>query len=229
MQLKILSWNIWYNGYFDEVSKFLAESDADIIGLQEVVLDDPARDTIGYLAGLGYKHTFAPALKVEKDGRTFGNAIFSKYEITGVKIHILSETDSRNAVRADINLGKKTLHVFSTHLLHTHQQTSETQEFQMENLIKVIPQANTVVMGDFNATPESVVVKKMQEALLSANPDPIPTLNVDLFDCPGCDSQAVPSTRLDYIFTTKDIKTRLFKVHQSKGSDHLPISVVIEI
>lgn len=38
MQLKILSWNIWCDGNFKKVSSFLAACDADIIGLQEVVL-----------------------------------------------------------------------------------------------------------------------------------------------------------------------------------------------
>lgn len=41
MILKILSWNIWIDGFFDQAAEFLEKSGADIIGLQEVVNDDP--------------------------------------------------------------------------------------------------------------------------------------------------------------------------------------------
>lgn len=35
--------------------------------------------------------------------------------------------------------------------------------------------------------------------------------------------------RLDYVFTSYDIKTSSFKVEKTKGSDHLPVSTIIEI
>lgn len=229
MQLKILSWNIWYDGQFDEISRFLASFDADIIGLQEMVPDDPMRDTIGFLKKLGYHHVFAPVLTIKKDGRTMSNAVFSKYPIIGNETYVLSETDSRNALRADIKVGETIIHVFNTHLLHTHQQSSEIQELQAENLIKVLPNEKTIVMGDFNATPESVVIKKMREFMIDGELAPVPTLNANLFDCSICDPQTIPDIRLDYIFTSKDIKTHSFKVHNAAGSDHLSISTIIEI
>ena len=53
MHLKILSWNIWINGYFEQITDFLEKADADIIGLQEVEADAPKRDVIGFLTKLG--------------------------------------------------------------------------------------------------------------------------------------------------------------------------------
>lgn len=229
MQLKILSWNIWYDGNFDEIIKFLASFDADILGLQELVPDDPTRDTIGFLKKLGYYHVFAPVKTIKKDGRTMSNAVFSKYPIVSNEIYMLSEVDSRNALRVDIKIREIILHVFSTHLLHTHQQLSKTQKIQVENLIKVLPKEKAVVMGDFNASPESLVIQKMRAHLKDSELRPVPTLNASFFDCPVCNPQEIKETRLDYIFTTKDIKTSSFKVHKAMGSDHLPISVVIEI
>ncbi len=228
MQLKILSWNIWYDGYFAEISKFLGESKADIIGLQEVVPDDKTRDVISYLAKLGYQHVFAPVSKIKNDGRIMGNAIFSKYKILGNETLILSEIDSRNAVRADIKVGEITLYVFSTHLLHTHQRPSEIQKLQAKNLIKALPSEHIIVMGDFNATPESEVIQEMQKVLVSAGPTSTPTWSVYPEGCSVCKPSAI-DIRLDYIFTSKDLKTHSFKVENSKGSDHLPISVMVEI
>jgi len=70
MTLKILSWNIWYDGDFEKISKFLSEFNADIVGLGEVVPDDPTRDTIDFMRKLGYQHILAPVLTIQKDGRT---------------------------------------------------------------------------------------------------------------------------------------------------------------
>lgn len=228
MQLKILSWNIWYDGHFDQISDFLRSSEADIIGLQEVVPNDPTRDVIGYLKKLGYDSLFAPALTLE-DGRIVGNAIFSRHKILCNKTHILSEEKSRVALETDILVGNTTLHIFNLHLVHTHQQISETQNTQVGSLIRILPKDYTIVIGDFNAIPGTPVIQKIHEVMVDTDPTSTPTLHIDLFDCSGCDPKTVANTRLDYIFTSKDIKTHSFKVEHSNGSDHLPISVLFEI
>lgn len=63
MLVKILSWNIWIDSHLEQVKEFLKNSNADIIGLQEVREDDPSRETIKYLNSLGYQHVFAPIAK----------------------------------------------------------------------------------------------------------------------------------------------------------------------
>ncbi|MBI4085090.1 MAG: endonuclease/exonuclease/phosphatase family protein [Candidatus Liptonbacteria bacterium] len=229
MQLKVLSWNIWIEGHFDQIADFLKNSDADIVGLQEARADDPEREIIKYLDELGYKHSFAPIAK-EWGGKVWkdGPAIFSKYDIVETKTFILSEVNGRAAVQTDIRAGDKILHVFSTHLLHTHQQQDETQLIQIENLIKVLPSNNTIVMGDFNATPDSATIQKIRGIMIDTDPASSPTWSVYPEGCGKCNPQAV-DTRLDYIFVSRDIKTSSFKVENSRGSDHLPISTIIEI
>ncbi len=228
MQLKILSWNIWYDGNFEEIVKFFEVSRADIIGLQEVALNDPTRDIITYLKKFGYNHVFAPALTLE-DGRIVGNAIFSKYKITNDTTHILSEERSRVVVGVDIQIGGTTFRVLNLHLVHTHQQPSEIQNTQAENLIRIIPRRKALVMGDFNATPESPIIKKMRSIMIDTEPQSVATLNVDLFDCPDCNPKIIANTRLDYIFTSKDVKTSVLTVEHANGSDHFPLCVIIEI
>lgn len=229
MKLKVLSWNIWYDGDFEKISDFLSSFNADIIGLQELVPDDPTRDTIGLLKELGYHHVYAPVLTIKKDGRTMSNAVFSKHPIVSNKTHVLSEENSRNALQVDIKVGGEVFHIFSTHLMHTHQLPSDVQELQIDNLIKVLPKEKTIVMGDFNATPDSSVIQKMRSVMKDSEMKSIPTLDPTLFDCSKCEADLIPSTRLDYIFTSEDIKTQSFEVHKTMGSDHLPISVNIGI
>jgi endonuclease/exonuclease/phosphatase family metal-dependent hydrolase len=229
MQLKILSWNIWIEGYFEHIKSFLHDANADIIGLQEVKDDDPQHEVIGYLAELGYRYAFSPAEKTW-GGKVYrdGCAVFSKHDIVSAKTHVLSTENSRIAQQADIQIGESILHVFSTHLVHTHQQPSNVQEQQVATLIKTVPPTHTVVMGDFNATPDSVAIQKMRAVLRDNNSETKPTWSMYPEGCNTCNPKSVSIT-LDYIFTTKDISTKFFVVGASKGSDHLPISVLIEV
>lgn len=122
-----------------------------------------------------------------------GNAIFSKYPIVQTKAIPLAPVEdfsgriqSRNAVRADIQIGDEVLHVFSTHLLHTHQQPTPVQDLQVETLIKNLPANRTIVMGDFNATPESPVIQKMRAVLNDLDPSSAPTWCLYPEGCNGC-------------------------------------------
>jgi endonuclease/exonuclease/phosphatase family metal-dependent hydrolase len=157
-----------------------------------------------------------------------GNAIFSKYPIVNSRAHKLSEEHARLAVQADIDISGTILHVFCTHLKHTHQKPMDVQNLQAKNLIKALPSDHVIVMGDFNATPESEPVKMLGAVLSNTDKVLGPTWSVYPEGCSVCKPQAL-DTRLDYIFTSKDIKTSSFKIENSKGSDHLPLSVQVEL
>lgn len=229
MKLSILSWNIWVDGYFEEITRFIKDSNADIVCLQEVKDNDPERDVINYLEKLGYSYAFASTLQTW-DGKKYkhGPAVFSKYSIKNSRTYMLSEENVRVAVRADIKIGTQTLHVFSTHLIHTHQKPSKIQEEQSRNLIELIPNNRTILAGDFNATSESVSIRLLKGILVDSDKKSSPTWSVYKAGCELCNLDKI-TTRLDYIFTTKDIKSSSFEVGQSGGSDHLPISVNVEI
>ncbi len=229
MQLKVLSWNIWIKGYFDQVTDFLKTASADIIGLQEVVGIDSQRDIIGFLKSLGYQHVFAPvehgwAGKIYKDGP----AVFTKFKIKNTETYMLSGDEPRSAVRAEVAVGDKTLHVFSTHLVHTHQKQLDVQDEQARTLISKLPKDNTILMGDFNASPESFAIKNIEKMLVNVDSTNAPTWSVYPAGCKVCNPQEI-NTRLDYIFTSRNLKTSGYKVNMSKASDHLPISVTVEI
>ncbi len=84
-------------------------------------------------------------------------------------------------------------------------------------------------MGDFNSLPETTVIEKMRNSLHDSEIGPAtPTWSVYRNGCTICLIDEV-KYKLDYIFTSKDIKVDQFTVHQSKASDHLPISVMVEL
>jgi len=235
MQLKILSWNIWFKGDLDGVVQYVKDTSPDIIGMQEVV---PERETniLESLKALGYQSAFTSVTELRKDGKKMGNAIFSRHEIINTQTHVLYETDTRLsaeverriALQTDIRVNDTMLHVFSTHLAHTHQNQSDVQDLQVENLIKLLPAEKTIVTGDFNATPDSGAIKRMCEVLNNTDPSAAPTWSVYPDGCHTCNPQAI-DTRLDYIFASKDLKTHSPAVGNSKASDHLPNSVTVEV
>jgi endonuclease/exonuclease/phosphatase family metal-dependent hydrolase len=229
MQLKVLSWNMWVDCHFEDFRAFVASADADIIALQEMREHDPERDVVKLMKDLGYTDS---ALGLKQLWKThdfyFGPAIFTKNKIISSKVHNLSQEHERFAVRADIQFGPETLHVFSAHLIHTHQAPSDVQLEQAQNLLNLLPAERTIVAGDFNATPDSGVIQKMTSALNNTDPSNTPTWSMYPAGCHVCNPQAV-DIRLDYIFASKDLKTRSPAVDISKASDHLPISVIVEI
>jgi endonuclease/exonuclease/phosphatase family metal-dependent hydrolase len=245
MKLKILSWNIWGGKYLNEVMTFLKDADADIIALQEVIEDDRAGNTsltiakkLGYecVYGLGMlmSSKWAGPPREKEETIKFGNAILSKHAITSSKIHKLSVSERRVAVQADLRIGNTILHCFSVHLKHNHVERSnpkilQLQNEQADNLVKILPSEKTVLMGDLNALPESYAVKKMGEVLKNIEKDPGSlTWSVYPEGCDGCLPKGI-QYKLDYIFISEDIKAQSFEVGNSKGSDHLPISAIIEI
>lgn len=230
MQTKILSWNIWVDNHFDQIENFLQKSDTDIIGLQEVRDDDPSRDVVKFLEKIGFNYVFTPITK-NWNGKiwSFGPAIFTKHQIISKSKFILTEKeDSRALVQADIKISDRVVHVFCTHLTHTHQKDSDLQLQQVKELLAHIPNKNAILMGDFNALPDSETITKVKDVLKDVDINNKPTWSVYPEGCPTCNPQKIDS-RLDYIFTTKDIKTNTYKVENSKGSDHLPISVIAEL
>ncbi|MCR4329252.1 MAG: endonuclease/exonuclease/phosphatase family protein [Candidatus Roizmanbacteria bacterium] len=231
MKLKILSWNIWLNGNLNTISTFLEHSNADIIGLQEVIVANKTIELAKHFTEhLGYKHVFARSFDNEIDGVQVkvGNAIFSKFPIVDSKIHHLSNEINRVALQADIKINSSIIHVFNTHLIHTHQNPSELQNLQATHLAKVLPLKKTILMGDFNALPNSNPINIVSRVLENTDKNMLPTWSIYPKGCRVCSPQGV-LYKLDNIFTSSDIKSSDFMVEKSKASDHLPISATIEI
>lgn len=231
MKLKILSWNVWFRGDLEKVNEFLVRSDADIMGLQEIMMFDKKIElSKQFMERRGYKHVFATSFQHPVNGilTNIGNAIFSKYPIQSSRVHNLSENENRVALQADVQIEDTTLHVFNTHLLHTHQQPSKWQTVQANSLVKELTPKKTILMGDFNALPESSTIKIMSNVLENTDAHNLPTWSVYPEGCETCLPKKI-MYKLDNIFVSPDIQSSDFKVEQSRASDHLPISVTIEL
>lgn len=231
MTVRVLSWNIWWGGvYLDKVIAFLLASHADIIALQEVTQTPEGKNNTATMIAdkLGMKYVYVTGMDVRPfKPFVMGNAILTKLPILAFKTQTLGSINTRAAIQADIKIQKTVLHMITTHFVHTHQQPSAEQEKQAADLLTFAPKEHTLICGDFNATPDSrtiAVVEKQFKRVDHSN-DPSWSVYVEEFD--RCVKDL--SVRLDYFFATPDIKASSFRIVQSDGSDHLPISVDIEV
>ncbi len=233
--MKIVSWNIWKGKYFKQIIMDLKKLDADIIGLQEVKVyeENNKNQNIAEMISrkLNYQYIYCKSFTTDRHTPSFeiGNAILSRYPIISSKCHILStlkeykgsaETEPRTAVEIKIKFSTKELTVFNTHLGYSSD-LSDTllQKEQIHKLINVLPNKTTVLMGDFNALPQSEIIRKIEEKM--ANTDDILQTPTRIEEKEGLRKEV----RIDYIFTSKDMTFSNFQIHETSASDHRPLSV----
>jgi endonuclease/exonuclease/phosphatase family metal-dependent hydrolase len=233
MILKVTSWNIWFGKHYHDIAKHLKNVDADVIGLQEVIQDlDGKHNTAENIAKeLGYHWKYEETVQFPYEGRTisWGNAILSKHKILNTKLHDLTKGDERKtALEATLEIADKQLTIVSTHFTHTHQQASEVQEHEAKSLLSVVPNELAIVMGDFNALPDSKTIQIITERLHHTDKQLDPSWCMYIDGCEVCRIDQL-THRLDYIFATNDLKVHSFETDYSKGSDHLPISTTFEL
>jgi endonuclease/exonuclease/phosphatase family metal-dependent hydrolase len=229
MQLKIVSWNIWGGIHLPEIITCLKEANPDIIGLQEVLQDEGGAnnsakaiaDAFGYTYIYETTTILIPSIshlleehKIEKN-MEWGNAIISRYPILHSDVHVLSQERKRVALEATIKVDDTELRVFSTHLVFAPVQPSMTLETQSRNLLEVLPKEHGLVMGDFNTTPDSEIIQNMCKVMTNTESDP--------------SKITADGKKIDYIFSTADIKVLGSGTLTSTASDHLPVYAIIEI
>ena len=109
-RLRVLTWNLWHRfGPWEArrpaIAATLARLDADVVCLQEVWADSEVGFAEELAGGLGFHQVYGSRL--EHDGVRFGNAVLSRWPITGSDVLALPATETteeyRTCVRADID------------------------------------------------------------------------------------------------------------------------------
>jgi endonuclease/exonuclease/phosphatase family metal-dependent hydrolase len=172
-RLRVLSWNLWWRfGPWEErrpaIAATLARLDADVVCLQEVWDDGEVGFAAELADGLGVHHAYGSRLDL--DGVRFGNAVLSRWPITGHEVLPLpapADADElRTCVRADNDGPRGPLQVFSTHLNWRFDQSHVRQE-QVRAIAAFVARSRAdgnhpmppILCGDFNAAPDSDEVR----------------------------------------------------------------------
>ncbi len=214
---------------FDLMAKTIKNSGADVVALNEIRgkgrREDYQEQTeiLAKLLNFPYFY-FAQAILV--DGcNPYGNALISRFPIKNVQTIPIPDPlikigkfnfETRCILKAEIDAGTG----FTVMVTHFGLNESE-QKNAVETVLNNVPDKKCVLMGDFNATPESSVLNPIQEKLF----DTAEKFNVSKFSFPS----DKPDKKIDYIFASRDIKFLSADLLQVVASDHLPHTAQIEI
>ena len=204
----------------ESIAKVIEDSGADIIGLQEVSrvrLMDGAADMPRWLANrLDMSYVFQGT-----EEPIWGNAILSRYPIIESGYGDLPKAGTlmkRGYLWALIDVGEsEPLLVIVTHLHHL-EEDSEVRQVQVPVILEFWNgHGHTVLLGDFNAQPDSREMELIAEAGLVDS-------WIEKGEGPGFSyASNDPDQRIDWIWHSPDLAAVEIEVIQTVASDHMPV------
>ncbi len=251
MKFTILQWNIWLKEKPQNILRLLKRVNPDVICLQELSQNYYRTnfiDTPKYLSEkLGYNYSFAMAQSwpTETGDKIQGNGILSRYPLINSKKHWVTPitpisednyydfaNEGRVVLSVDIKIKGRTVTFVTTHLSCSDYLEETLSRIKEEDIFLSLlkeKQSSTIIAGDFNLDEKSRLVHLMEQKYQHAGPDyKHKTWTTKSFDHNGFKGDKL-EWRIDYIFTTKDIKVLKSKTVKTVYSDHLPIFAEVEI
>jgi endonuclease/exonuclease/phosphatase family metal-dependent hydrolase len=196
-------------------------SEFDIVALQEVDAGSLRSRYINQIEFLAQKGGF-PHFH-QQQNRHFGgltahaNGVLTKYQSTQVKSHKLpGRISGRGAIEINIESKGSKIKIISVHLaLSQRARTS-----QLEYIVNLVKNADHfVIMGDMNCKKDTVY-EAFKDAKIKANRNPLISPTYPRWNPKHC---------YDQIWISEELKIINSKVLNLGVSDHLPISMEIEI
>jgi endonuclease/exonuclease/phosphatase family metal-dependent hydrolase len=208
----------------ERVAAVLAELDADVIALQEVVRGKKEKDQLVVIAkAIGAKHyRFGVTRKYR--GADYGNAIISRFPIISHEAYDItaSRREPRGCLRADIDIGPRTLRLFNAHLgTGLFERRKQAQLLIADKLLNN-PKfyGSRIMLGDFNEWTRGLTTRLLKAHLVSADLRPFMRRAKTY---PGI----APFMHLDHIYFDPAFQLTnviLCRTRQAKiASDHLPL------
>jgi endonuclease/exonuclease/phosphatase family metal-dependent hydrolase len=211
------------------IARVIARLAPDVVCLQEL---DESRTRSG---GVDQAHEIARLLEKEfhfhavaelDDGR-FGNAVLSSLPLRLRATGPLPRMESRlplverGVLWVEVEVGGVSVQVLNTHFsIHERERRLQVRELLGERWLAHPDCAWPVVLaGDFNASPDSRIVRSVETRLAS----------VAAGGRPRTWSSRMPVRRIDHVFRSRELEVRGVSVPRSRlsrtASDHLPLVV----
>jgi endonuclease/exonuclease/phosphatase family metal-dependent hydrolase len=239
MALRMMTWNVHglrgSDGRCDpaRIAEVIARAAPDLAGLQEVGAPSSpggpahAAEVLADLTGM--RCAFGATLRHAR-GYAYGNAILSRHPIEAVRTYDLSVPgrEPRGCIRADVGLGRMSLHVFTAHLgLHWRERRRQAAALLSADILRDAALAHPLVLaGDFNSPSNRSAVprwlrRELTDCALAAG-DEAPTFPARF-----------PLLRLDHVYVSVAFRVLDCEVIRSalarRASDHLPLVVDLEL
>lgn len=238
--VRVMSYNIHHGVGVDDrldlarIAAEIRDSDADIVGLQEVDRHWGERsafaDQAQELARMLHMHVVYGAnldrdpLNPGEPRRQYGTAILSDAPIHEWRNTLLPRTgnlEQRGLLEALVTVRGVPVRVFTTHLQHNSQAERIAQVAAVRDIIGV-PRESVVLTGDLNARPDTPEIAALTEDLVDAWAEAGVGDGYTL-------SATNPYARIDYVMHSADVVARTAAVLSTDGSDHLPVVADLEL
>lgn len=233
-----------YEEKAENIASLVKEIKPDILCVQELGGEGAhSNHALTQLAQMFAEHYFEPANILGASGEelNLGNGIFSNFPMTAKKkVELWSgpnptsnnKSEQRIYVEAVVNIEGRPLTVGTTHLSFAPNFADTPDRLaQLQKLMTAVgtQKSRFVITGDFNSTKDTKIIKELKSRFVSAGPDETePSFSTIPFSFLGFDVKGL-DWRVDYIFTTPDIKVLSSQIISTKFSDHLPILAEFEI
>ena len=232
-ELVVLSYNI-HRGVgldrkfdVDRIADVIAETSADVVGLQEVVRETGSAhgDQAAHLAArLGMTLVMGVARRHGRNG-TYGKAVLTRWPVANSSTYDLTfkRREPRTCLRVDLDVGGMVVHVFVSHFGIAMRERRD----QVRRLATFIRQSSAlagprVLLGDFNEWHRGPVSRRLRKEFPSRMRRMRRT-HPALF----------PLFALDRIYWDGELEAREFQVHRTRlsrvASDHLPVVARLRI
>jgi endonuclease/exonuclease/phosphatase family metal-dependent hydrolase len=210
----------------ERIARVLAEIDADLVALQEVVSHEGLSiqdHQASYLADrFGYSYAIGETRKHR--GGVYGNVTLSRSGFELIRHVDLSVAgrEKRGALRTDLRIGPHLLHLFNVHLGTAHHER-RTQAVRLidEDLLRAIDISGPrVVLGDFNEWTHGLVTQTLSAEFHLTD------LRNHMRRTRGYPS-ILPLLNLDHIYFDHQLTIKKAFFHMNRlsliASDHLPL------
>ena len=219
------------------IAEVIAACEPDIVALQELDVGRPRTgglDQAHEIAQrLGMSFHFNAALRVEEE--QYGDAILTSLPERLVKAGPLPGLDPRvpleprGALWIEVMLGDAPLQVINTHLgLAPGEQQRQARALAADGWLGHGDRRDpTILLGDFNAGPASIVHRTLSRRLTDAR-----RLTGHRRRTPTFPSH-LPMLRIDHLFVSRDVRVIGLEAPYSPltrvASDHLPLVMTFEL
>lgn len=231
-ELKILNYNIHQGFDFYSVpapeglARFIEETNADIVGLQEVGRGWNVNGGVDLVAWLKWRLPQYHVVYGPMNGDLWGNVILSKYPVADwgwVRYPVRVSSLQRGLTWAVIPTARGDLLFVTTHF-SSYAGYDEDRIGQAEDLLAFLGgRARSVIVGDMNARPHEDAVKRLIAGGLVDVPAAHGLGETYTF------ASGDPYQRIDYIFTSPDVRSVSASVPPTLASDHLPVVATVRL
>lgn len=221
-------------GNLDRIARFLRETEADIVALQEIDGDSHWNKRLDMPAMLAEKSGYTTSVlgvNTKRDGRrplNYGNALLSRLPVGHRENRPFGNATlgEKGFLYAEVRLGELTLPLVNLHLCYKSPARRRAQIARLMEFLaqRPVPPDMTapVICGDFNAPAREAddAVRELLSGLRPVRGD----YRIHPVDTPTFHAIR-PTRRLDFVFLPAGFKLLSCEVPSVRLSDHRPVVV----